>query len=81
VGAGDLAVVAAQEFGAVVTAVDFSPAMIALLQQRLAHTPLPVTARVMDGLNLELEDSSFDVVHSSFGLTVFPEWRKVCGCY
>lgn len=60
-----------------VTAVDLSPGMINLLLKHLAETPLPVTARVMDGQNLELEDSGFDVVHSSFGVTLFPDFRKV----
>lgn len=77
-GTGDLAIFAAQEMGALVTAVDFSPGMIQLLHQRLAEMPVPVTAHVMDGQNLELEDSIFDVVHSSFGVTLFPDFRMVC---
>ena len=64
--------------GAVVTAVDFSPCMIQLLQQRLDATPLQATARVMDGQSLELDSALFDVVHSSFGVTLFPDFRKVC---
>lgn len=75
--AGDLAIVAAEEFKAQVSAVDLSPGMIKILVDRLADSTTSVTAKVMDGQNLDLADSSFDVVHSSFGVTLFPDFRKV----
>ena len=70
--------VAARDMGAVVTAVDLSPCMIQVLQDSMEAAALPVTACVMDGQSLDLESSVFDVVHSSFGVTLFPDFRKVC---
>jgi ubiquinone/menaquinone biosynthesis C-methylase UbiE len=71
-GTGALALLAAQT-GAQVLATDFSPGMIA----RIAARDLPnVTARVMDGQALALEDASFDAVFSIFGVIMFPDWRK-----
>ncbi len=59
--------------GAEVTAVDFSPGMIAAV----TALQLPrVTARVMDGQALDLADGAFDVTVSAFGAVLFPDWRK-----
>jgi ubiquinone/menaquinone biosynthesis C-methylase UbiE len=64
---------AAARTGAQVTAVDFSPGMVA----RVAAAGLPnVDAKVMDGQALTLPNASFDVVFSIFGVIMFPDWRK-----
>jgi len=71
-GTGALALLAART-GAHVLATDFSPGMVA----RIAASNRPnVEARVMDGQALGLEDASFDVVFSIFGVIMFPDWRK-----
>ncbi len=58
--------------GAEVLATDFSPGMVAAVEAQ----GLPgVTARVMNGEALELEDASFDVTISIFGVMLFPDWR------
>lgn len=59
--------------GAEVTAIDFSPGMIARVSaQNLAR----VSAHVMDGQALDLPDGSFDVSVSVFGVVLFPDWRR-----
>lgn len=71
-GTGALALLAART-GAQVLATDFSSGMIA----RIAARNLPnIEARVMDGQALALEDASFDVAFSIFGVIMFPDWRK-----
>lgn len=72
-GPGALAIAAAQA-GAIVTAIDFSPAMVARLHERVGA--LPVTARVGDGQALDLPDAAFDRVCSVFGIPLFPDWRR-----
>lgn len=64
---------AAARIGAVVTAIDFSQAMI----DRVAAGAggLPIEARRMDGQALDLPDASFDRVISVFGVPLFPDWR------
>lgn len=73
-GTGALALVAA-EAGARVLATDFSPGMVARLRERLAPFP-GGDARVMDGQALEVEDASFDLGASMFGVMMFPDWRR-----
>lgn len=73
-GAGALAVPVAFG-GASVLAVDIAPGMVNLLTQRLAPFP-DATAAVMDGQALALEDGSFDLACSIFGVSLFNDWRK-----
>lgn len=57
-----------------IDAVDFSPAMIALLQAGLAQRKLHnVQASVADGQALPFPDARFDAGFSMFGLMFFPE--------
>lgn len=72
-GSGALSIPAAR-MGAVVLAVDISPAMIEHLKARALEEGLPnLEARVMDGHALELEDNSFDISASQFGVMLFPD--------
>ena len=74
-GSGAVSLPAARR-GADVTAVDISPAMVERLAQRAAVEGLPVTAQVMDGEHLELDDDSFDVAASQFGVMLFPDLAR-----
>lgn len=58
--------------GARVLATDFSPGMVATIE---AQNLPGVTARVMNGEALTLDDASFDVTVSIFGVMLFPDWR------
>lgn len=59
---------------AAVDAVDFAPAMIALLEAALRERAITnVTARVADGQALPFEDARFDYGFSMFGLMFFPD--------
>ena len=70
-GTGAATVLAAAK-GARVLATDFSPGMVATI----AALELPgVTAQVMNGEALALEDAAFDVTVSIFGVMLFPDWR------
>ncbi|MDR7154822.1 SAM-dependent methyltransferase [Sphingobium xenophagum] len=71
-GPGALALAAARA-GAVVTAIDFSQAMINRLSARIGE--LPITPACMDGQALDLPDASFDRACSVFGIPLFPDWR------
>lgn len=72
-GSGALSIPAAR-LGAQVVAVDFSPPMIERLLARARKEDLPnLEGRVMDGHALELEDGSFDVAGSQFGVMLFPD--------
>ncbi|MEH6790176.1 class I SAM-dependent methyltransferase [Parasphingorhabdus sp.] len=71
-GTGALALAAART-GAQVLATDFSPGMVACIEEAgLAN----VETRTMDGQALDLPDASFDAVFSIFGVIMFPDWRK-----
>lgn len=74
-GSGALGIPAAR-MGAEVTAVDVSPAMLALLARRAREEGLPVATRVMDGEALELADGVFDMAGSQFGVMLFPDMPK-----
>jgi ubiquinone/menaquinone biosynthesis C-methylase UbiE len=72
-GCGALSIPAAR-IGAEVTAVDIAPAMIELLRARAREEKLSnLHAHVMDGEALELDDDSFDVSGSQFGVMLFPD--------
>jgi SAM-dependent methyltransferase len=73
-GTGALALAAA-EAGALVLATDFSSGMVARLRERLAPFA-GCEARVMDGQALDLGDATFDASCSTFGVMMFPEWRR-----
>lgn len=71
-GPGALAL-AAEDAGALVTAIDFSQAMIERLTERAAGRR--IAARRMDGQALDLPDAAFDRACSVFGVPLFPDWR------
>jgi len=72
-GPGTLAFVAAAA-GAVVDALDFSPEMIARLDERaLREEVRGITPRVGDGMNLPYPDATYDAAFSMFGLMFFPD--------
>jgi ubiquinone/menaquinone biosynthesis C-methylase UbiE len=72
-GSGGLSLPAARR-GAQVLAVDISPAMVARLEARARREGLTnLEARVMDGHALELEDDTFDLAGSQFGVMLFPD--------
>lgn len=73
-GAGALSIPAAFG-GATVLAVDIAPGMVNLLSERF--TPFPnAAAAVMDGQALAIDDGSFDLACSIFGVSLFNDWRK-----
>ncbi|CAN7766870.1 alpha/beta fold hydrolase [Variovorax sp. LjRoot290] len=74
-GSGALSIPAAR-FGAQVLATDQSPAMLEHLDARARKEGLAIETRVMDGHALALEDSSFDVAGSQFGVMLFPDMPR-----
>lgn len=80
VAAGSGAVsLAAARLGANVTSVDISPVMVERLKRRAHEEGLNVQARVMDGHALDLENDTFDMVVSEFGVMLFPDLpRGLC---
>lgn len=78
-GSGALSIPAAR-LGAQVMAVDFSPTMIERLHRRAREEGLSnLEGRVMDGHALELEDDSFDIAGSQFGVMLFPDLPRALG--
>lgn len=72
-GGGALSIPAAR-LGAQVLATDFSAAMVDRLNARAREEGLPnLESRVMDGQSLELEDDTFDISGSQFGIMLFPD--------
>lgn len=71
-GSGALSIPAAR-LGARVLAIDHSPAMLRLLEERAGGEGLDVETRVMDGQELDLDDDSYDMVGSQFGVMLFPD--------
>lgn len=71
-GPGTLSLLAAR-LGVQVTAVDFSPQMIAFLRERATKEGLNIDTRIGDGMALELAEKSFDAAYSMFGLMFFPD--------
>jgi ubiquinone/menaquinone biosynthesis C-methylase UbiE len=57
-----------------VTAIDFSSAMVDLLNRKAAQVSLSnLTAHEMDGTALEFEDEKFDIACSQWGIMLFPD--------
>ncbi len=56
-----------------ITAIDLTPAMIALLRRRAERLGMNVDARIMDGHALEFPDSSFDAAILHFIVAVIPD--------
>lgn len=74
-GSGALSIPAAR-LGARVLATDLSPAMLERLEARAGEEGLSIETRVMDGHRLELEDDSFDMAGSQFGVMLFPDMPR-----
>ena len=74
-GSGALAIPAAR-LGAQVLATDQSPVMLELLGARARKEGLTIETCVMDGHALEVDDNSFDMVGSQFGVMLFPDMPK-----
>jgi SAM-dependent methyltransferase len=74
-GSGALAIPAARR-GARVLATDQSPAMLRLLGERACAEGLVLETRVMDGHALALEDASFDIAGSQFGVMLFTDMPR-----
>lgn len=74
-GSGALSMPAAR-LGANVLATDHSPAMLEILQARARREGLAIETRVMDGQALGLEDNTFDVAGSQFGVMLFPDMPR-----
>jgi len=74
-GSGALAIPAARR-GARVLATDQSGEMLKLLQQRARTEGLSIDTREMDGHTLDLEDGSFDMAGSQFGVMLFPDMPR-----
>lgn len=71
-GTGVVAVEAARR-GAEVLATDFAPGMVDVMRRRFTAEGLDARAEVMDGQALGLEDESFDLGTSTFGLMFFAD--------
>lgn len=74
-GSGALSIPAAR-LGAQVLATDQSRVMLELLRARARQEGLNIETRVMDGHALELDDNSFDMAGSQFGVMLFPDMPK-----
>ncbi len=74
-GPGTLAFAAARQ-GAIVTAVDFAPAMVDLLKASASREEIAVDARVGDATALPFEDGSFDAAFAMFVLIFLPDRAK-----
>jgi len=79
-GTGSLSILAAEMLkpvNGIVLATDFSEKMIKVLDRKINEQGLKnITAKVMDGQALEVEDNSIDFVYSIFGLMFFPDRLK-----
>jgi ubiquinone/menaquinone biosynthesis C-methylase UbiE len=74
-GSGALSIPAART-GARVLATDQSPAMLELLRARARKEDLDVETRVMDCHTLALDNDTFDMAGSQFGVMLFPDMPK-----
>jgi ubiquinone/menaquinone biosynthesis C-methylase UbiE len=72
-GSGALSIPAAR-LGAQVLATDISPIMVKRIDARARKEGIVnVEARIMDGHALELEDDTFDISGSQYGVMLFPD--------
>ncbi len=74
-GSGALSIPAAR-LGAEVLSTDMSPVMLERLAARARKEGLDLETRVMDGHALELEDGTFDMSGSQFGVMLFPDMPR-----
>jgi ubiquinone/menaquinone biosynthesis C-methylase UbiE len=74
-GSGALSIPAAR-LGAQVLSTDLSSRMLERLEARARAEGLDLLTRVMDGHALELDDDSFDVAGSQFGVMLFPDMPR-----
>jgi ubiquinone/menaquinone biosynthesis C-methylase UbiE len=74
-GSGALSIPAAR-LGGEVLATDQSAVMLDRLAERARGDGVTLETRVMDGHALELDDNSFDVAGSQFGVMLFPDMPK-----
>lgn len=74
-GSGALSIPAAR-LGARVLSTDMSPGMLDQLEARARKEGLELETRVMDGHALELEDNTFDIAGSQFGVMLFPDMPR-----
>ncbi|MEZ5936559.1 MAG: methyltransferase domain-containing protein, partial [Alphaproteobacteria bacterium] len=74
-GSGALSIPAAR-MGASVLATDLSSVMLDLLKARAREEGLDIETRVTDGHALEIEDDSFDMAGSQFGVMLLPDMPK-----
>jgi ubiquinone/menaquinone biosynthesis C-methylase UbiE len=74
-GSGALSIPAAR-LGAKVLATDLSSVMLDLLDDRARNEGLTIETQVMDGHALDLEDNTFDVAGSQFGVMLFPDMPR-----
>lgn len=65
----------AARFGASVTAIDFSPGMIAAAEALSAHVSPPIVFGLADAAALPFADAAFDRVISTFGVMFAPDQR------
>jgi ubiquinone/menaquinone biosynthesis C-methylase UbiE len=77
-GSGALSIPAAR-LGARVLATDLSPVMLRHLAIRAREEGVDIETRVMDGHALELDDDTFDVAGSQFGVMLFPDLPRGLG--
>lgn len=75
-GSGAVSIPAARA-GAQVLATDIAPAMVEQLEARARAEGLSdLETRIMDGHALELEDDTFDITCSQFGVMLFPVFER-----
>lgn len=74
-GSGALSIPAAR-LGAQVLSVDLSPTMVERLQARARKEGLNLESDVMDGHALDLENDTFDMAGSQFGVMLFPDMPR-----
>ncbi len=77
-GSGALSIPAAR-LGAQVLSTDISPVMLERLRARARKEGLELETRIMDGHALELDDNSFDLAGSQFGVMLFPDMPRGIG--
>jgi SAM-dependent methyltransferase len=65
--------------GADVTGIDLAPALIETAKRHAAEKGLEIDYRVGDAEDLEVEDASFDVVTSTFGVMFAPDQTRAAG--